>query len=188
MSRHDTALLIVDLQDRILAATPDRATVVWNSRRLVDAARLLGLPVLATEQYPERLGPTTAVLAERLPAADAKLTFSCTSCRRLFEPLAEQGVSKVLIAGIEAHVCVAQTALDLLHEGFQVFLAVDAIGSRFAVDRDTAFRRLDAAGCTLTTVEAALFEWCEAAGTPEFKQISALVREVGPPADSPPAT
>jgi len=184
MSRDDTALLVVDVQDRILAAIADTPRLVWNTRRLVDGAKILGLPVLVTEQYPERLGPTTAILAERLGPAvvAAKLSFSGRPCSHLFEPLAEKGVTKILLAGIETHVCVAQTALDLLHEGFRVFLAVDAIGSRFEIDRHVALQRLDAAGCTLTTTEAALFEWCAVAGTPEFKQISALVREEPPAA------
>jgi nicotinamidase-related amidase len=180
MSRHDTALLVVDVQDKILAAIADTPRIVWNTRRLIDGAKVLGLPVLVTEQYPERLGPTTALLAARLGPATGKLSFSCRPCRDLFEPLARQGVSKILLAGIETHVCVAQTALDLLSDGFRVYLAVDALGSRFEVDRQVALRRLEASGCTLTTTEAALFEWCAVAGTPEFKQISALVRETGP--------
>jgi len=182
MSRDDTALLVVDVQDRILAAIADTPRIVWNTRRLVDGAKILGLPVLVTEQYPERLGPTTAVLAERVGPAAAKLSFSCRACADLFEPLAEKGVTKILLAGIETHVCVAQTALDLLNEGFRVYLAVDALGSRFEVDRQIALQRLDASGCTLTTTEAALFEWCAVAGTPEFKQISQLVRETPPAA------
>ena len=82
---------------------------------------------------------------------------------------------------IEAHVCVQQTVLDLLTDGFRVYLAVDAIGARFEIDRTVALGRMEASGATLTTTEAALFEWCETAGTPEFKQISALVRELPPP-------
>lgn len=180
MSRHDTALLVIDVQDRILAAIADTPRILWNTRRLIDGAKVLGLPVLVTEQYPERLGPTTGLLAERLGPATGKLAFSCRPCQALFEPLAQQGISKILLAGIETHVCVAQTALDLLSDGFRVYLAVDALGSRFELDRQVALRRLESSGCTLTTTEAALFEWCEVAGTPEFKQISALVRETPP--------
>lgn len=188
MSRDDTALLVVDVQDRILAAIADTPRVVWNTRRLIDGAKILDVPVLVTEQYPERLGPTTAVLAERLGPAASKLSFSCRGCADLFEPLVRRGITKILLAGIETHVCVAQTAFDLLADGFRVYLAVDALGSRFAVDREVALRRLDAAGCTLTTTEAALFEWCAVAGTPEFKQISALVREIGPHGTEPPGS
>jgi isochorismate hydrolase len=86
-----------------------------------------------------------------------------------------------LVAGIEAHVCVQQTVLDLMTDGFRVYLAVDAVGARFEIDRTIALRRMESSGATLTTTEAALFEWCDASGTSEFKQISALVREAPPP-------
>ncbi|MEK6235328.1 MAG: isochorismatase family protein, partial [Planctomycetales bacterium] len=101
-------------------------------------------------------------------------------CPELFRELLDRGVFRLLIAGIECHVCVQQTALDLMTAGFRVYLAVDAVASRFDVDYQTALRRMDSAGVVLTTVESALFEWCRESGTPEFKQISALVREQPP--------
>jgi nicotinamidase-related amidase len=177
MSRGDTAVLIVDVQERLLPAIADGARIVWNIRRLIDAARILNLPVLATEQYPRGLGPTVAPLAERLGAVPDKLMFSCRECADLFARLTEQGRPKVLVTGIESHVCVQQTVLDLMGEGFRVYVAVDAVGSRFAIDYETALRRMETAGATLTTTEACLFEWCEVAGTPEFKEISRLARE-----------
>ena len=180
MSRDDTALLVVDMQERLLPAIRLRQRVIWNVRRLVDGARLLGLDIAATEQYPKGLGPTTPVLAERLGEIPAKLAFSCGECGGIFRRLAERGRPKVLVAGVEAHVCVQQTVLDLLGDGFRVYIAVDAVGSRFEIDYQTALRRMESAGATLTTTEAALFEWCEVAGTPEFKQISLLVREEPP--------
>jgi nicotinamidase-related amidase len=180
MSRDDTALLVVDLQEKLMPAIRLRETVVWNVRRLIDGAKLLGLPVAATEQYPQGLGKTVAPLAERLGTVPAKVTFSCRECAEIFRALADQGRHKVLVVGVETHVCVQQTVLDLLSEGFRVYVAVDAVGSRSELDYRTALGRLEAAGATLTTTEAALFEWCEVAGTPEFKQISALVRETPP--------
>jgi len=177
MSRDDTALLVVDMQERLLPFIRQGAQVIWNVRRLIDGARILGLEVAATEQYPKGLGPTAAVLAERLGEIPAKLAFSCGECGEIFRRLAERGRPKVLVAGVETHVCVQQTVLDLLADGFRVYVAVDAVGSRFEIDYQTALRRMESAGATLTTTEAALFEWCEAAGTPEFKQISQLVRE-----------
>ena len=153
----------------------------WNVRRLIDAAGVLGLPVLASEQYPKGLGPTTGELAQRLPAAiPEKLTFSSGGCPGLFDDIQRRGIHKILVCGIEAHVCVQQTVLDLLADGRRVYVAVDAVGSRFEVDYRTALARMDSAGATLTSTEAAMFEWCEAAGTPEFKQISRLVQEKGP--------
>jgi nicotinamidase-related amidase len=180
MSRHDTALLVVDVQERLVEAIAGHRRVVWNIRRLIDGARVLGLPVAASEQYPQGLGPTVPELAQRLGEVPSKVTFSCRGCPGILDRLQEQDVHKLLICGIEAHVCVQQTVIDLLADGWRVYVAVDAIGSRFPIDCHTAIARMDSAGATLTTTEAALFEWCRVAGTPEFKQISRLVREEGP--------
>jgi len=180
MSVGDTALLIVDVQEKLVPAIADHERVVFNARRLIDGAKILGIPVVATEQYPKGLGPTVPELAERLGSIPAKLTFSCSGCPEVFEKLREDGINKILVAGIEAHVCVQQTVLDLLGDAWRVYLAIDAVGSRFPLDRDTAFRRMDSSGAVLTTTEAALFEWCYIAGTPEFKKISRLVREEMP--------
>ncbi len=180
MSAEDTGLLVVDVQERLVPAIAGHATVVWNVRRLIDGAKILGLPIVATEQYPQGLGPTVPELAQRLEEIPAKLTFSAGGCPQAFGPLRARGIRKVLVCGIEAHVCVQQTVLDLLADGWRVYVAVDAVGSRLEIDYQTALRRMDSSGATLTTVEAALFEWCQAAGTPQFKQISRLVREQGP--------
>jgi nicotinamidase-related amidase len=180
MSRGDTALLVVDVQERLVPAIDGHRHVVWNCRRLIDAAEILGVPVVATEQYPKGLGPTVAPLAERLGELPTKLRFSCGGCPSVFEELESRGIDKLLICGIEAHVCVQQTVLDLLAHGWRAYVAVDAVGSRFEIDYRTALRRMDSAGATITSTEAALFEWCETADTPEFKQISRLAREQAP--------
>lgn len=176
----DTALLVVDVQEKLVPAIAGHERVVWNVRRLIDGAGVLGLPGVATEQYPEGLGRTVPELAQRLGEIPSKLTFSCGGCPEIFHRLQDRGIHKLLVCGIEAHVCVQQTVLDLLAGGWQVYVAVDAVGSRRAIDYRTALGRMDSAGATLVTTEAALFEWCEAAGTPEFKQISRLVQEAGP--------
>lgn len=180
MSRHDSALLVVDVQEKLIRLVPGHERIIWNIRRLIDGATALNVSTAATEQYPQGLGPTTAELAERIGEIPSKLTFSCGGCPDIFKELQGKGIYKILVVGIEAHVCVQQTVLDLLGDGFAVYLAVDAIGARFKVDYETALRRMDSAGAILTTTEAALFEWCAEAGTPEFKQISKLVREVAP--------
>ena len=180
MSRDDTALLVIDVQDRLLPAIGGRDQIVWNIRRLIDGTRVLGLDIAATEQYPKGLGSTVPVLAERLGKIPTKLMFSCRECDEVFTEFTKNGRHKVLVVGIESHVCVQQTVLDLMGEGFRVYVAVDAVGSRREIDYRTALRRMETAGATLTTTEAALFEWCEVAGTPEFKQISQLVREEPP--------
>ena len=180
MNRDDAALLVVDVQEKLLPLIPGRQRLVWNIRRLIDGAQILGLPVLATEQYPQGLGPTTAELAQRLGTIPAKLAFSCGECGELFQGLSDRGIWKILVCGMETHVCVGQTVHDLLGEGFRVFIAADAVAARGQIDHDIALRRMDSAGATLTTTEAALFEWCGRAGSPEFKRISQLVREQPP--------
>jgi nicotinamidase-related amidase len=180
MNRDDTALLVVDMQERLVRLIPGHEQLVWNIGRLIEGAKILGLPVLATEQYPRGLGPTSPALAAMLGDIPAKLAFSCGECGALFEELGRKGIHRILVCGIEAHVCVQQTVHDLLAAGFRVYLAVDAIGARGKVDCEIAVRRMDSAGATLTTVEAALFEWCDVAGTPEFKQLSALIKQPPP--------
>jgi nicotinamidase-related amidase len=180
MSAGDTALVVIDVQERFAPAIAGSRRIIWNIRRLIDGARLLGLPVAATEQYPQGLGRSVPELAERLGEVPAKLSFSCLACPGIFQGLKDRGVYKLLLTGIEAHVCVQQTALDLLAAGWRVYLAVDAVGSRAELDARTAIRRMDSSGVTLTTTEAALFEWCREAGTPQFKEISRLVREAPP--------
>jgi nicotinamidase-related amidase len=182
MSRRDTALLVIDVQERLVSAISDGARIVWNVRRLIDGAKTLGLPVVGTEQYPKGLGPTVPELAERLGPVPSKLTFSCGGCAELFDNLRSRNICKILVCGIETHVCVQQTVFDLLADGWRVYVAADAVGSRFEMDNRIALGRMDSAGAVPTTTEAALFEWCEAAGTPEFKQISQMAREQGPAA------
>jgi nicotinamidase-related amidase len=180
MNREDTALLVVDAQVRLLALVQSAARTRWNIRRLLDAATILNLPFSATEQYPEKLGPTAPELLERLGSAPSKLAFSACACGEIFEKWQQEMRSRVLVCGIETHVCVLQTALDLVAAGFEPYLAVDAVSARHVVDHETALRRLESAGVVLTTTEAAMFEWCRVAGTPEFKQISALIKEPPP--------
>ena len=180
MSRGDSALLVIDVQEKLMPAMADGPRVAWNVRRLIDAAKAVGLPTVGTEQYPQGLGSTLPELAERLGPLPSKLTFSCGGCPAIFEDLRARSIFKILLVGVEAHVCVAQTAFDLLADGFRVYVAVDAVSSRFELDCRTALARMDSAGATLTTTEAAMFEWCEVAGTPEFKVIQRLALERAP--------
>ncbi len=181
MNRANSALVVIDVQDRLLPHIPNAKQLVWNVGRLIDGAQTLGVPVFATEQYPKGLGPTTESLRRRLGSGlPEKTMFSCRECGELIREFQEASVYHLLLVGIETHVCVAQSALDFMSAGFNVLIGVDAIGSRFDLDREIALRRLESSGATLTTTEAALFEWCERAGTAEFKTISQLVQQQGP--------
>jgi nicotinamidase-related amidase len=170
------ALLVVDLQEKILAKIPDSQRVVANCLRLVQAADLLKLPVYATEQYPKGLGPSVADLATRVPNRGEKTVFHCCAVPQLLEQLYGRQVRHVTVAGIEAHVCVAQTALELMNLGFRVQLPADAVASRFRIDWEFAIRRLERAGAVVSTTEAVLFEWAERADRPEFKSLSAMIK------------
>lgn len=179
MRPEDTGLLVVDVQTRLIGVQAEGERVVWNARRLLDGAKILGVQSAATEQYPEKLGPTVPDLAGRLSVPPAsKLAFSCRTCDEIFSAWRAAGIHRILVCGIETHVCVQQSVLDLLAAGFQVLVAADAVSSRFAIDHETALRRMEASGALLTTSEAALFEWCSEAGTAEFKAISKLAKEV----------
>lgn len=173
----ESAVLVVDVQEKLMPKIFGNAEITRNIAFVIDGARLAGVEVVATEQYPKGLGPTVSELAQRLPERPDKLTFSCCGVPDLFDSLKRRGRTRLLLVGIEAHVCVLNTALDLLAEGFRVYLAVDAVGSRYAIDRDMALQRLQQAGVILTTVETAVFEWTGGAAHPQFKKLSALVQE-----------
>lgn len=177
MSAADTGLLVIDVQEKLMVKIPNAAALVRNVAFLVDAAKLLNLPVQATEQYPKGLGPTVPELAQRLPERPEKVSFSCCGVPSVVEGFRKAARPKVMLAGIETHVCVQQTALDLLAQDFRVYLPVDALGSRYAIDHEQALRRLEKAGAIITTAETAVFEWMRGADHPRFKEISRLVQE-----------
>jgi nicotinamidase-related amidase len=172
------ALLVVDMQERLLKLISDHERVTANIVSLIHGAKHLRLPVWATEQYPRGLGPTTAAIAELVPERPAKTTFHCCGVAQLLEQLYGRNVRHVTIAGIEAHVCVAQTALELLDLGFLVQVPADAVTSRHRIDWEFALRRLERAGAVVSTTEAVLFEWTETSDRPEFKTISELVKSM----------
>jgi nicotinamidase-related amidase len=177
MAAGDTGLLVIDVQEKLMAKIPDAGRVIGNIAFLIDAARLLDMPVQGTEQYPKGLGPTVPELARRLPERPDKVAFSCCAIPSVVENFRQASRPKVLLAGIESHVCVQQTALDLLALGFRVYIAADAVASRSAADRDQALHRLERAGAVITTSESAVFEWVGGADSPRFKDISRLVQE-----------
>jgi nicotinamidase-related amidase len=177
MSAADTALLVIDVQEKLTPKILGIEAVVRNTAFLIDGARLLDLPVLATEQYPRGLGATVPELAKRLPERPAKVGFSCCALPSVVDTLHRGARPRVVLAGIETHVCVMQTCLDLLALGFRVYVAADAVGSRYRVDHDLGLRRMEQAGAVLTSSEACVFEWLGGADHPQFKKASAMVQE-----------
>jgi nicotinamidase-related amidase len=168
-------LLMVDLQQRLVAAIDDGDTMVTRTLRLAEAAMLLGVPVRATEQYPEGLGPTVAPLAAYPQAVLPKTTFSAVADPG-FGTLLPAGVSEIVITGCEAHVCVLQTAVDLLGVGHHVALVADATGSRDPADKAAALERARAHGVEIVTSEMVLFEWLRDAKHPRFRAVQKLLK------------
>jgi nicotinamidase-related amidase len=179
--QHDSQLLVIDVQDRLLGAMAqaDRLRVLKATSALVSAARLLGVPLYATEQYPKGLGPTDSSLRSDLISQGKifeKTSFSCCGAQGFTGNLDCDVRPQVVIAGIEAHVCVLQTALELAHRGFQVFVVEDGTCSRNPAHHANAMQRLRQAGVIVTTMESVLFEWMRDASHPHFKVISELVK------------
>jgi nicotinamidase-related amidase len=176
LSAASSALLIVDAQTRLLPAVRDGAAALSRVRLLLQAARELGVPALATEQYPRGLGPTADALADFLPAADRfeKISFSAVREPGFLDRLGDR--PQAVVCGFEAHVCVLQTAVGLLDAGRTVAVVADAVGSRDPRNAERALDRLARAGAWVVTSEMVVFEWMERAGTPAFKRLSGLIR------------
>ncbi len=183
LDRMHSLLLVVDLQEKLLPLIARHQHIAWNASRLLSAAKTLAIPSVVTEQYPEKLGATVP-LGEfgHVDGALSKRMFSCRECSPALDRWRSEGRTQAVVCGIETHVCVLQTALDLLAAGWQVFVVADAMGSRADHDHSIALNRMSAAGAIVCTVESVLFEWCETSLAPEFRTISALVRQSPPTA------
>jgi nicotinamidase-related amidase len=178
ISRADSQLLVVDVQERLTPAMEPVRPFIAACIKLLEAANALEIPVLASEQYPKGLGRTVPDLAALVPETHRheKMEFSCYANGAIRRALAGVKRSQILLAGIEAHVCVLQTALELAAAGSAVFVITDATASRRPESRETALRRMEAAGVTLVTLEMVLFEWLRSAADPDFRAISKLIR------------
>jgi nicotinamidase-related amidase len=182
LSRDKSQLLIIDVQEKLLPAMSNPERVVERCVRLVRAARALDIPITVSEQYPQGIGPTVGPLREALGNSATvieKVEFSCLKNEALRDHLHElrrRGRPQVVMGGIEAHVCVNQTAIDLEEQGFEAFVVVDATSSRARSSRRLALARMQRSGVDVVDSEMAVFEWLGQAGTPEFKELLALVK------------
>lgn len=175
-------LLVVNVQDNLVRAMPktDRDAMVSNINRLTQTARLLGIPTLLSEHYSQGLGETIPEVRQYLPLtieAKNKYTFSCCTAPGFEEELEQYKERKqIVIVGLEAHICVLQTAAGLRQWGYQVFVVQDAICSRSAENRSNAIKRMRAGGVSISCAESVAFEWVGNAEHPHFKEISQLFR------------
>ena len=173
-----TALLIIDIQERILPVIKNHQFVVENTIKLIKGFKVLSLPIYYTEQYPKGLGSTVSSITEVLGDLKPfdKMSFSCSGAGSLFEEFKSKNLSQIVVCGIESHVCVQQTVLDLIENNLQVNLAADAVSSRKEIDYKTALERMRHHGAEVTTAESVLFEILNVCGTPQFKEISRIVK------------
>lgn len=176
-----TQLVVVDLQEKMLPHVAEHEAVVSQAVRMIRAAIAMGLPITMSEQYVRGLGPTVGPVAAAVAGCEQcvkleKLSFSLMRDDALRERITTLGRPRVLLVGVETHVCVQQTALDLLGASMTPYVLADAVGSRRPTDRAVALDRLRAAGAVVTTVESAIFELLEVSGTDLFKRLLPIVR------------
>ena len=175
MKRNDCVLVVVDVQDRLINTITHHELIVANVKALAQAAIILRVPILATEQV--KLGDTILEVKSLLPNTPTrKVSFSCCDNPEFMTKLNAIGRKTVIVCGIETHICVAQTVLDLLRDHRIVLVAKDATSSYGTVDRETALRRMETSGAVITTSEAIIYELTENAATDEFKGILEIVK------------
>jgi nicotinamidase-related amidase len=178
LDRKRAALAVIDMQEAFRPIIPDFDAIAARIALVLQACKLGNLPILVTEQYPKGLGHTAREIAAHFPEGlepIEKLSFSACGVQEFDTQLRERHVEQVMLCGIEAHICVSQTAHDLLQNGYQVHLLSDAVSTRLARNREVAIDKIARAGAVISSVEMALFELFSA-GTPEFKQMQALVK------------
>ena len=177
INRNDCVLLIIDVQDRLIDTILGSKELVRNIKALIETARVLNIPVLVTEQ--EKLGVTVGELEKVLFGAPKvrKLDFSGCANPEFISNLEKSGKKTIVACGIEAHICVLQTVLDLLERDYEVVLPVDAISAYASTDKETAIERMKGAGAVTVTVETLIYEWTKRAGTDEFRKILEIVKE-----------
>lgn len=178
LSPDDIMLLIIDVQERLAVVMDEKDSVIKNTAHLIEMAKQFAVPVIATEQYPKGLGPTVPEIKDSLPAHAyiEKIDFDCCGGAGFLEAVKKVNRKKVMVAGMETHVCVLQTVLSLLKYGYDVHLVSDAVCSRSAENKSTALALLANAGAVVTCTETVLFQVLKKAGTPEFKVISKLIK------------
>ncbi|NMB19338.1 MAG: hydrolase [Firmicutes bacterium] len=177
LTREDTVLLIIDIQERLVPVMKYKDQVIRNTQILISGAKEMQIPVLATEQYPKGLGRTVADLLELI---DEEQIFSKNSftayTAEIKEALEKLGKRKVLVTGMETHVCVFQTVRDLLQDGYQVFAVQDALASRSKENYRNGLEQMASMGAIITNTETAVFDLLKVSGTPEFKVMSKLIK------------
>ena len=178
LRREDTIIIAVDFQEKLMSAMHEADAVENSAVRLFKGLKEMDIPVIVTQQYTKGLGMTISSVAEAIGSTGyiEKSSFSTLGCEKFVETFEKAGRKTVLITGAETHICVEQTALDLLERGYTVFVAADCVASRTAQNRDLALRRMENAGAVITGYESVLYELLGGSDAPEFKAVSKIVK------------
>jgi nicotinamidase-related amidase len=177
LSVEDAVLMVIDMQGNLYESMQDKQFLSGNVQKLIRGMQVFGIPVIVTEQIPEKLGPTIAPVAALLPGAPIpKADFGCCDEQKIMKALKAADSRQVLICGIEAHVCVYQTTVDLLRIGYEVHLVADAVSSRTVTNREIGIEKMRDEGALLTSTEMVLFELCRTARDPKFREILKIVK------------
>lgn len=178
LERGKTCLVVIDVQEKFRPVIFEFDSVVRSISKLVGAFGIMKVPVIVTEQNPEKLGGTVKEIADAVGDFNpvAKMHFSCLGSEEFAKRLRSLGAKQLVLCGIEAHVCVLKTALDALEEGFEVHVACDAVSSRKKTDRDISTKRYLQSGVFLETAESVIFQLMDRAGTEEFREVSRLIK------------
>jgi len=178
LSAENSVLVVVDIQGKLATLMHNKEQFFENTRRMIEGAKVIGLPIIWNEQLPGKLGPTISLIKESLQghAPLVKSTFSCCGNPDFMEHLAETNRKQVLLTGMETHVCVYQTASDLIDSGYEVYLVVNAVSSRTAEDKQIAVDAMAQRGVKLSSVEMALFEMLRVAQGEDFKRVIKIVK------------
>ena len=178
LNKDGTVLVVIDVQEKLFARVEEKERIAENICKLVRFADILGIPIVITEQYPKGLGPTIPEVRELTSEIKPieKIEFSCLGSLAFRERLDDLQAKNLVLTGIEAHICVAQTAIEALANGYGVYVVSDAISSRRREDKNVAIERIRQQGAVIVTSEMLMYEILRKAGTPEFKKILALVK------------
>lgn len=173
-----SAVLVIDLQEKLTPAIPSGDHAVEFTVALLQAADLMDVPSAATVQYPKGLGGLVHPLEERFPDSEEKLDFSSAVCRRELDQWIDDGRDQILVCGIETHICVLQTVMDLIEEGLRPFVVAEAVAARGGWEHELAIEQMRSLGATITSVESVLYQWLGTADHPQFKAISRIVKSL----------
>ena len=178
ISENETLLLILDMQQKLINNIKENQLLIFNIKKLIDTCNLLNVSIAFTEQNPLKLGMTIgSILDEKEYPTFEKMEFSCSKNKNFISYINKYDFRNIIVCGIESHICVLQTSIDLLEKGFNILLPRDAIGSRTVMDNDTAFLRLVLSGAVASTTESLICELCKTSSRKEFREVSKILKK-----------